>query len=175
MEPRTPESITQLTTIADADTILRMQPIVVRESDSLQRLADLAVENSGCRVIAVVDDGDRLRGVIPVGTLVNDIFRKIVPEEFLGEIENIDAVLEYAGHIGARLARDIMSAPVSVHLEGTVRDAFARLRRTGLNGLPIIDAEEHVVGYVDQLELLVVWVRAAGRQRLLEPRGELAR
>jgi hypothetical protein len=38
-----------------------------------------------------------------------------------------------------------------------------------LNGLPIIDDDAHVVGYVDQLEMLLVWVRTTGREGLLEP------
>lgn len=172
MEPRTPESITQGTTIADADTILQMRPVVVRSGDSLQRVAEAAVENTGCRVIAVVDSEERLIGVIPVGRLVKDIFLKIVPEEFLGEIQDVDAVLEYAGHIGARTAGQIMSEPVSVQLDDTVRDAFARLQAVDVAGIPIVDGEQRVVGYVDQLELLLVWVRASGRQGLLRPGGD---
>ena len=172
MERPTPESVTQATSIADADTILQMRPVVVRAGDSLQSVAEAAVENTGCRVIAVVDAEERLIGVIPVGRLVNDIFLKIVPEEFLGEIEDVEAVLEYAGHIGARTAGEIMNEPVSVELADTVRDAFTRLQATDLTGIPIVDAERRVVGYVDQLELLLVWVRATGRQGLLEPNGD---
>jgi CBS-domain-containing membrane protein len=41
-----------------------------------------------------------------------------------------------------------------------------------LNGLPITDEDERVVGYVDQLELLLVWVRASGTEGLLEPKPE---
>lgn len=171
MERPTPESVTLATTIAEADTILQMAPVVVREADSLHRVAEAAVENTGCRVIAVIDEAERLSGVIAVRRLVNDIFLKIVPEEFLGEIDDLDAVLDYAGHIGARLAREIMDEPVSVRQGDTVRDAFAKLQSGDLNGLPIIDDDEHVVGYVDQLELLLVWVRASGRQGLLQPDG----
>lgn len=171
----TPESITQATPIAEADTILQMRPVIVPETASLQRVAEAAVANTACRVIAVVDAAGRLTGVIPVHRLVNDIFLKIVPEEALGEIEDLDAALDYARHLGARVAGEIMSEPVSVRLEETVRDAFAKLQSSELNGLPIIDAERRVVGYIDQLELLLVWVRATGRQRLLEPRGDDAR
>ncbi|MGH7402833.1 MAG: hypothetical protein ACREKQ_10425, partial [Candidatus Rokuibacteriota bacterium] len=51
----------------------------------------------------------------------------------------------------------------------TVRTAFERMHASNLNGLPITDRDERVLGYVDQLELLVVWVRASGRRALLEP------
>jgi CBS domain-containing protein len=172
MAERTPESITQATPIAEADTILRMEPVIVHVGDSLRTVAEAAVENTGCRVITVVDDDGRLIGVIPVRVLVNDIFLKIVPEEFLGEILDLEGALKYAEHIRARTAHDIMLPPVSVHRDETVRDAFERMHAAKLNGLPITDEEKRVVGYVDQLELLLVWVRASGRQALLEPKGE---
>jgi len=168
----TPESITQQTTIAEADRILRMEPVVVEATASLRRTAELAVENTGCRVIAVVDANRRLLGVLPVRVLVNDVFLKIVPEEFLGEITDLEAVLKYAGHVGARTAGDVMVDPVSVHPDETVRTAFERMHVSHLNGLPITDRDERVVGYVDQLELLTVWVRATGSRALLEPTGD---
>jgi CBS domain-containing protein len=172
MPHETPESITQSTPIAEADRFLHMAPVVVHVDDSLKALAEKAVENTGCRVIAVVDAQERLVGVIPVRVLVNDIFLKIVPEEFLGEILDLEGALKYAEHIGARTAGDVMLPPESVRQDDSVRDAFERMHAGKLNGLPITDEERHVIGYVDQLELLLVWVRASGRDGLLEPKAE---
>jgi CBS domain-containing protein len=168
---QTPESIALATPISEADQLLTMEPVVVDVGDSLHRIAELAVQNTACRVIAVVEQGRRLVGVIPVRALVNDIFLKIVPEEFLAEITDYEAVLKYAKHLSARTARDVMLEPVSVRRDETVRDAFERMHGSKLNGLPITDADERVIGYVDQLELLLVWVRASGRRTLLEPEG----
>lgn len=165
----TPESITLQTTIAVCDQNLRMEPVIVRMGASLRETADRAVRNTGCRVISVVGDGDDLVGLLPVRTLVNDVFLKLVPEEFLGEITDLEAARKYAAHVGARTAGDIMQAPVSVTREDTVRDAFERMHEHHLNGLPIVDDGERVTGYVDQLELLIVWVQATGRTGLLEP------
>jgi CBS domain-containing protein len=169
MERDTPERITQATPIAEADRLLSIGPVVVRANENLRQIAEKAVENTGCRVIAVVDDEDRLTGVIPVRVLVNDIFLKIVPEEFLGEIQDIEGALKYAAHIGARTASDIHLPPVSVTPKDTLGDAFRRMHEAKLNGLPIIGERGHVVGYVDQLEMLLVWVRTTGREALLEP------
>ncbi len=168
---QTPESIALATPISEADQLLTMEPVVVDVADSLHRIAEQAVRNTACRVIAVVEQGQHLVGVIPVRALVNDIFLKIVPEEFLAEITDFEAVLKYAKHLGARTARDVMLEPVSVRRDETVRDAFERMHGSKLNGLPIIDADGRVTGYVDQLELLLVWVQAAGGSRLLEPEG----
>lgn len=164
---QTPEYVTQNTSIRDADRLLTVDPIIVRVEDDLQHVAESAAEHPGARVISVVDGSGHLRGVIPVGVLLNDIFLKIIPEEFLGEILDYDQVLKYAKHMGARTAGDIMLDPVSVRLDDTVRDAFERMHRSSLNGLPITDDESRVLGYVDQLELLLVWVRACGLESLL--------
>jgi CBS domain-containing protein len=166
---QTPESIALATPISEADQLLTMKPVVVDVADSLHQIAEQAVQNTACRVIAVVEQGQRLVGVIPVRALVNDIFLKIVPEEFLAEITDYEAVLKYAKHLGARTARDVMLEPVSVRRDQTVRDAFERMHGSKLNGLPITDADGLVTGYVDQLELLLVWVHASGRRTLLEP------
>jgi CBS domain-containing protein len=165
----TPESLTLSTSIAETDRILRMEAVVVDVTSSLREAAERAVGNTGCRVLAVVDADRRLVGVLPVRTLVNDVFLKLVPEEFLSEITDLEAAHQYAKHVGARTAGDIMLEPVAVVPTDTVRDAFERMHASRLNGLPIIDAERAPVGYVDQLELLMVWVRATGLTGLLEP------
>jgi CBS domain-containing protein len=173
MSARSPEDVTQSTPIREVDALLSgSDPIVVHRGDSLHRLAEIAVERPICRVLAVIDDDRRLIGLVPVRLLVNDIFLKIVPEEFLGIITDVDDVMEYAQHIRARTAGDIMLPPVSISREQTVRDAFEVMHGAKLNGLPVVDYEGRVVGYVDQLELLLVWVQASGREPLLRPPDE---
>jgi CBS domain-containing protein len=165
-----PEAITQATPVGEASHMLKgSEPVIVHRDDSLHRLAELALERPETRVLSVVDDDGRLIGLIPVRLLVNDIFLKIVPEEFLGIITDVEDVLEYAAHVGARTAGDIMRPPVSVHAEQRVRDAFETMHKARLNGLPVVDEESRVIGYVDQLELLLAWVRASGREPLLRP------
>jgi CBS domain-containing protein len=171
----TPEAVTQSTSIGEVDRLLQgTDPILVTPNDSLQRLAELAVDRPGCRVLSVVDESRRLIGLVPVRLLVNDIFLKIVPEEFLGVISGVEDVMEYARHLRARTAADIMLPPTSVRRDATVRDAFETMHHARLNGLPIVDEQGGVVSYLDQLELLLVWVRASGREPLLRPIEESA-
>jgi CBS domain-containing protein len=170
--PQSRESITSTTTVAEADRLLSAQAVLVHDTDSLETLAHLAVAEPTCRVLSVVDADRRLLGLVPVRLLVNDIFLKIVPEEFLGSIADVEGALDYAQHVAARTARDIMLEPVSVQADETVRTAFERMHHSRLNGLPVVDAENRVVGYIDQLELLLVWVRSTGRDVLLRPADE---
>ena len=168
----TRESITSQTPIADADRLLTAEPVVVHRQDNLEAIAQRAVENPICRVLSVVDDDERLVGLIPIRVLVNDIFLKIVPEEFLSEIADLDAALQYASHLAARTAADIMIEPVSLSPTETVRTAFERMHHSRMNGLPICDSEGRVIGYLDMLELLLVWIRSTGRSALLRPPGQ---
>jgi CBS-domain-containing membrane protein len=145
------------------------EPILVKAGDSMHRLAELAVQNLACRVLCVVDADQRLIGLISVTELLNDIFLKVVPEEFLGEIQDVTAALRYAEQIGARTAGDIMRAAVSVAPDDTIRQVFRRLHQSGMDGLPVSDADGRVIAYLDQLELLMAWIDATGRELLLQP------
>ena len=148
------------------------EPILVNAGDSLHRLAELAVQNLACRVLCVIDGDERLIGLISVTELLDDIFLKVVPEEFLGEIHDVPAAMRYAEHIGARTAGDIMRPSVSVAADDTIRQAFMRLHQSGLNGLPVTDPDGRVVAYLDQLELLMAWIDATGRELLLQPNSD---
>jgi CBS domain-containing protein len=170
MPVETPEAITVATPVGQVARLLRgTDPVTVHPGDTLRRVAQQSVVHPECGVLCVVDEQNVLVGLIRATELVNDIFIKIVPEEFLSRIGQADAALRYAERIGARTARDIMEVPVSVHAAQTVREAFRKLHETGLAGLPVVDDGDHVEGYLDELELLLVWVEATGRSGLLEP------
>jgi len=62
-----------------------------------------------------------------------------------------------------------MQPPVWVEASDTLRTIFHRLRQSGVNGLPVTDADRRVIAYVDQLELLMAWIASTGRQVLLTP------
>lgn len=144
-------------------------PVRVLGSDALREVAKASVAHPECGVLCVVDADGRLIGLIPVTQLVQDIFVKIVPEEFLSHIDHAAQALDYAERLGARTAGDIMGEPVSVRPDDTVRDAFRKLHEFKLAGLPVVDDAGRVTGYLDELELLLAWVEVSGRGRLLEP------
>ena len=52
------------------------------------------------------------------------------------------------------LVQDVMSRPVSVPPETTLREAEKILEKNGFNAVPVVDAGERVIGYVTTLDLL---------------------
>lgn len=167
-----PEAITQATPVGRIARLLRgTDPVTVGPEDSLRRVAEVSVAHPECGVLLVVDGAGVLVGLIPAMQLVRDIFARIVPEEVLSHIGDVESALEYASLLGARTAADVMDAPVAVQADDTARDAFRQLRESGLAGLPVVDTRGHVESYLDELELLLAWVEATGRDRLLESPG----
>jgi CBS domain-containing protein len=165
-----PPPITHASPVREVARLLSAtEPITVQRGDPLREVAAQAVQHPEIGVLCVVNPAGELVGLIPVSQLVEDIFVKIVPEEFLSHIDDASAALDYAERLGARTAGDIMAKPVSVRPDETVRDAFRKLHESELAGLPVVDDEQHVIGYLDQLELLLAWVEVSGRKQLLEP------
>jgi CBS domain-containing protein len=169
--PESPEAITQATPVGTVARLLRgTDPVTVHPDDTLRTIAAVSAVHPECGVLLVVDDDRVLVGQIRVTDLVDDIFRKIVPEEFLSEITGVANALDYAERIGARTAGDIMLPARSIRPEQTVREAFHQMHEGHLTGLAVVDESGRVEGYLDELELLLAWVEATGRSLLLEPR-----
>ncbi len=159
---RGPEARVKGYTVAQAVARLHNKPSTVSENDTLLQVAKAAVHHPYCRTIAVVDREGRLVGVIPLSSLVDDVFVHIMPEEFLDDAELMERITEMAKRSEARTARELMGKPVGIALEDSVKEAFTRMHHHSLEGLPIVDGKGHVIGYLDKLELLAIWVDAKG-------------
>src|SRR3989304_5359933 len=72
-------------TVAQAVARFRHEPALVEEGATLLQVAEAAVRHPYCRTLAVVDGNGRLLGIIPLSSLVDDVFVHIMPEEFLDD------------------------------------------------------------------------------------------
>lgn len=153
-------AITRNTPVAEVEKLFSLRPLVVHESDTLRRVAEVAVSDPQVRVVCVVDADERLVGLISLQAVVNDIYLHISPEEFLAQATDLADVAEFAKRSGATRARDAMQSPVWVQPHDTVHTAFKRLCDSQLDGLPVVDTELHVRGYINLTALLAVWLRA---------------
>ena len=64
----------------------------------------------------------------------------------------------------ARSARDLVQPAVYVTMGDSVREAFSRMHERRLEGLPVVDGEMRVVGYLDRLQLIRLWLRKRHRE-----------
>jgi len=107
-------------------------------------------------VACVVNEENRLSGLVRLESVVNDLFVHLMPEEYFQDMSKLDAALDYAAKLKHRTAADCAEEPVAVYPHDTVRTAFQRMHDSNLPGIPVIDEAHHVIGYVNLLEMLAL-------------------
>jgi CBS domain-containing protein len=156
--------ITQRTTVREALGTDATRPYVVEEDADLVGICERLGEAPGVDVVGVVDDARRLRGIIPVRLLLDELFLHVAPADFLNDLRAMEGVEEFGKLSRARSARDLMQPAVYVTMEESVREAFGRMHERRLEGLLIVDKDMHVVGYLSRLELIQLWLRKHRRE-----------
>ena len=151
--------VTKRTLVREALERAGKQPCRVHEDEGLHAVTEQLGALPGVRTVAVVDSQARLVGIIPMRLLLDDLFLQVAPEEFLADLMGTEGVEEFGRLSRARTAKELMEEPAFVTLDDTARDAFARMHERKLEGLPIVDAEMKVVGYLDRLQLLQLWLK----------------
>ncbi|MDD5779152.1 MAG: CBS domain-containing protein [Candidatus Thermoplasmatota archaeon] len=133
--------------------LLREAATVLRETP-LEDVAEVVLRVPGVQVAAVTEADGRLVGVLDLHSLANDLFFRIMPEEFLRDITDMEEMMDFARKSTLRTAGDAMSEPVWITQGDTLKEAFKRMHDHRLPGLPVVDGRYHVIGYIDLLTLL---------------------
>jgi len=131
--------------------LITQQVSVVHENDDLLKVAEKIIEDPKTRSVYVLDDKERLVGVIPVIELVQYLYCKYIPEEYL----SYHFPLKLSGE---PKARDIMLPPVYVRDDDNLEVAFKKMLKNNLEELPVVDENMHVTGDLNILELIRAWV-----------------
>ncbi len=150
------------TPVDEVADILDLKPTVISPDTPLDEVADAMLTHPRVHVACVVAEDGRLVGLLGLREIADDVFFHIMPEEFLGEISDLDEVMEFAEKSAMRTASDAMQDPVWVKRGETVREAFRRMHEHKLPGLPVVDEQYHVVGYINLLELLAIGLKRGG-------------
>ncbi len=148
------------TTVQECQALLEIPPLLVAPSADLRDVVRAAARQSATRLIGVVDDAGRLIGVTTVTRVAESIVARVVPEALLVDVADAATATEFSQSMEVRFARDIMLPPATVVLSDTIGDAFRVMHRRKLGGVYIVDADGHPTGYLDLLELALVYVRA---------------
>jgi CBS domain-containing protein len=135
---------------------LRVQPTIVRTDAALTFVIRAMSENSQAALACVVNLENRLMGVISQDQLGESLLVNIIPEEFIENPGEYSKTLEVASGQQPQIAADLMRSPVYVMLEDTLEAAYKRMHQAGLIGLPVVDLQYRVQGYLSLLELLTV-------------------
>jgi CBS domain-containing protein len=156
--------IAQHTSVRDVLGMAAVEPCVVEADAGLLHICEQLGEAPGVHTVAVVDKTGRLTGIIPISLLLDALFLHVAPEEFLADLRLMEGVEEFGKLSRTRSARDLMQPAVYVTMGDSVREAFSRMHERRLDGLPVVDGEMRVVGYLDRLQLIRIWLRKRHRE-----------
>ena len=112
------------------------------------------------RVIGIIDDTSKLVGALPVSRLAEAVVSRVAPEALLADISDIGDVARFGHAVESRVARDVMVEPAAVRPEATLDQAFRLMHQRHLSGLYVVDPEGRPTGYLDLLELVLLYVDA---------------
>ena len=146
------------TPIEKLNAMMDLSPTIVNLDTPLEDIARAMVEHPRVHVASVISEDGRLVGVLNLRTVANSLFFHILPEEFISEITDIEKMMEFAGRTRRRTAEDAMKPAVWVKHGETAKDAFIRMHDNDLPGLPLVDERYHVVGYINMLEMLSLFL-----------------
>ncbi len=146
-------------TIESLDDIFQLEPTVVTADAPLDEVVSAMLAHPRVHVVSVVSDEGRLIGLLELKVVADDLYLHVLPEEFLKEITDLDTVIAYAQKSRVITAKDAMRPSVWVKPGETVKDAFARMHSNKLSGLPIVNNEYQVIGYINLLELLSICIQ----------------
>ena len=147
------------TPIKTVDALMELEPTIVSPETSLDDVARAMLAHPRVHVACVVAEDGQLVGLIYLKTLADDLFFHIMPEEFIAESTDIEKMMDFADKTRIRTAEDAMVPPVWIKHDETVKNAFKRMHLNGLPGLPVVDDLYHVIGYINLLELLSLFIQ----------------
>lgn len=145
-------------TVAEADRLMAVEPTLARPEEPLLAVAQRVVERPASRVVCVVDAEGCLLGLLPVADLAFAAFVHVMPEVFLRHANDLTHGGEFAALSHGCTACEVMRPPIALRPGDSLEDAFGRLLGTGLEGLPIVDDANRVVGYLNVPEFLCAWL-----------------
>ena len=141
-----------------ASNRLDIGPLLVHADDDLLDVARRAAAQPATRLIGVVDDENRLLGVLPTLRVVEDVIARVDPGALMTDIADIADVARFSHAVEARTAGDAMQEPFAALPTATVGEVFRLLRERHLSGIYVVEPDRRVVGYMDLLELAVLYL-----------------
>ncbi len=145
--------------VAEADAVFDLEPTIVPVDAPLSMIIKENLLHPSVHVVCVVNQEGHLVGLIDLKSLADAFFMSIFPEKFLSELSELDQVLEFADRTKVRVAGDVMRAPVSVHMDDRLEMAFGLMHEHLLPGIPVVDDQHHVIGYINLLEMMALGMR----------------
>jgi CBS domain-containing protein len=155
-----PLRLARQTPVSVCQPLLHIEPLVVGLDDDILRVMRRAAAQPETRLIGVVDDAGVLVGILSNVRLAEAIIGRVVPEALMYDIEDIADVARFGHAIEARTAGEAMTPPASIRPDATIDAAFREMHARHLSGLYVVDDDGRPTGYLDLLEIAILYLNA---------------
>ena len=142
--------------VRQAADLIKSDVVIVPANAGMSEVVNAMQKNPSTQVAAVVSREDHLLGLVTLRSLADHVFFGIMPELFFSEVFDQEQAEEFGKMSKVRSVSDCMIPPIAVHASNSVREAFRLMHKNKLSGLPIIDDDNHIVGFLGLLELLTL-------------------
>jgi CBS domain-containing protein len=136
--------------------LLDLHPTIVKMNTPLLEVMTLLLANPGVPAACVVNNEDRLMGVIPIKSLADVMMIPVMPEAYINDPDEYDKALQYAQITDQHIAAGVMVEPVFMLEEDTLADVFQKMREHNLSGVPVVDNNYQITGFITLLGLMAL-------------------
>jgi len=143
--------------VATAFKTLINHPTVVSVDSPIRDVLAAFLSNPHVPVICVINQEERLVGMIKEEWFAEMMLIPAMPENFIQDPDQYEKALAYARIQPDQKAFDIMVDPDYINHECTLEEAFLEMQRKAAIGLPLVNKHYRVVGYLSLTELLRIY------------------
>jgi CBS domain-containing protein len=153
-------SLARRTPVSVCQRRLEIGMLLVGPGDDLLVVMRRSAAQPETRLIGVVGEDGKLVGVMPILRLAESVISRVAPESLLTDITDIGDVARFGHAVEARVVRDVMLEPATVKPADTIDQAFRQMHLRHLSGLYVVDTDGRPTGYLDLLEMVLMYVDA---------------
>ena len=156
--------VTRTTLIRDVISPLRADLASVTPDDNLANVVEAVISAPTQRVLPVIDEDEKLVGMIRLSTICGEVLDQLAPELLMADIDTLADVFEFAQLEAARTAGQLMEPGVSINQDARLVDALRLLHDpvVNLTSLPVVDDDGRLLGVIDVVQLLGMWMAGVG-------------
>jgi CBS domain-containing protein len=152
------------TPVSEILPLLDLHPTVVKMNTPLIDVLTLLIANPRVPAACVVNNQDHLMGVIPIKSLADVMMIPVMPESFINDADDYEKALQYAQITDQHIAAGIMKDPIFMLEEDTLANVFQKMRENNLSGVPVVNKNYQIKGFITLLGLMAVCFPARKQQ-----------
>lgn len=134
------------------------EPVEVSEDTPFKGVVEAFQRRPAMRTVAVVNASHEVVGIISDRLIYEAMFLDVFPSIALGAVSDLESALELVSEMRHHTAGELMEEPVILRLEDSESAAFTRIHQAQMSGLPVVDADNRLVGYLDHGALAPLWL-----------------